>query len=251
MTALSKIITSNDMLRRQYDDLQRGDTVLGRVALRPGEEYVLLDLVERGVRLVPAALPQLVSRSKTMQSRLFGAYMPPRTCAVHDIHQLLDAMAFYGEDEKIVTKLDRKDAGLGIHLWPSIEEVYTHASLGNLPFPFVTQPFHREARDIRVIVIGDFIEAYERHNAANFRNNLHCGGESRSWQITSAQLDICRQVMSRGKFPYAHVDLMMSEGQNYLMEISLRGGIRGAIVNAAEYKRLIAARQQEVFEKMG
>ena len=226
--------------------MQRDDVVVGRLSLRPSEEHLLLDLVERGVRMIPAALPQLLSRSKTMQAELFSEWMPPRTCAIHDIHQLLDAMPLFGDDEKIVTKLDRKNAGLGIYLWSTIEDVYTHASLSNLPFPFVVQPFHAKALDVRVIIIGDFVEAYERHNTSNFRKNLHCGGESRPWQLTPTQLEMCQQVMKRGKFPYAHIDLMITAEKEYLLEINLRGGIRGAVIKAREYEKLIADMHQKI-----
>ncbi len=241
-----RIITSNQALRQQYNDLRRGDIVVGRISLRPSEEHLLLDLVERGIRLIPAALPQLISRSKTMQSELFSQWMLPRTRAVHDIHQLLDAMPIFTDDEKIVTKLDRKNAGLGIHLWSGIEDIYTQASLNNLPFPFVIQPLEKSIKDIRVIIIGDFIEAYERYNPTNFRNNLHCGGKSRPWQLTDEQENICQQVMKRGKFPYAHIDLMVSNESNFLTEINLRGGIRGAKIKDAEYKNRINKRQEKL-----
>ncbi|NOX25038.1 MAG: hypothetical protein GXP59_02790 [Deltaproteobacteria bacterium] len=244
------LITTNQMLRRRFNELQRGDIIIGRVSLRPSEEHLLLDLVERGVRLIPSALSQLLSRSKTMQSELLAQWLPPRTRAIHDIHQLLEAMPLFGADEKIVTKLDRKNAGLGIHLWPTIEDVYTHASLANLSFPFVIQPFQRRTRDVRVLIIGNFIEAYERYNAASFRNNLHCGAEFRPWKLTPAQLKICRQVMARGKFPYAHLDLMIGAEDDYLLEINLRGGIRGAMITAPEYEKLLNARHQEILTEI-
>jgi len=245
-----KIIINNQMLRRHYNELRQGDIVLGRVSLRPGEEHLLLDLVERGVLLIPAALPQVISRSKSMQADVFAAWMPPLTRSIHDVHQLLDAMAFFSSEEQVITKLESKNAGLGVHLWSSIEDVYTHATLGSLPFPFVLQPFHDGARDVRVIVIGDFIEAYERHNPVNFRNNLHFGGERRPWLLTDGQLEICRQVMARGKFPYAHIDLMITSDTEYLLEINLRGGIRGAAIGPQEYQEMVAARQQEILEEL-
>ncbi len=135
------LINTNQMLRRRFNELQRGDIILGRVSLRPSEEHLLLDLVERGVHLIPSALSQLLSRRKTMQSELLAQWLPPRTLAIHDIHQLLAAMPLFGVDEKIVTKLDRKNAGLGIYLWPTIEDVYTHASLANLSFPLLSSHF--------------------------------------------------------------------------------------------------------------
>ena len=168
------------MLRQQYHALQAGDIVLGRISMRPSEEHLLLDLVERGIHLIPDALPQLASRSKTMQAQLFSPWLPPHTLAIHDVHQMMEALSLFPTQEHgIITKQDRKNAGMGIHFWSSMEEIYTQASLRNLPFPFVLQPFFPGAVDVRVIIIGDYLEAYQRHNPGNFRNNLHCGGQSR------------------------------------------------------------------------
>ncbi len=239
------IIRDNQTLRRRFDELGAADTVVGRVSIRPGEDNILLDLLERGVRFIPSALSQAVSRRKTMQVRVFGPWMPPLTTAVYDIHQLLEALALFPTGA-VVTKQDGKNAGLGIQLWQSIEEVYSLATLGSLPFPFVLQPFYKEARDIRVIVIGDYLEAYERHNGANFRHNLHCGGTSSPCELSAEQREICRQVMARGKFPYAHLDLMVSGKNNYLLEINLRGGIRGARLSAARYKNMTGAVHEEM-----
>ena len=42
----------------------------------------------------------------------------------------------------------------------------------------------------------------------------------------------CRSVMQRGKFPFAHLDLMILEnGECYLSEITLNGGIKGARIS--------------------
>ena len=38
--------------------------------------------------------------------------------------------------------------------------------------------------------------------------------------------------MQRGKFPFAHIDLMLLEsGECYLAEIALNGGVKGARIN--------------------
>ncbi len=239
------IIRDNQTLRRRFNELGAVDTVVGRVSIRPGEDGILLDLLERRVRLIPSALSQAISRRKTMQVRAFGPWMPPLTTAVYDIHQLLEALDLF-PDRAVVTKQDGKNAGLGVQLWQSIEEVYSLATLGSLPFPFVLQPFYKGARDIRVIIIGDYLEAYERHNEANFRHNLHCGATSSPCELSAEQQKICHQVMVRGKFPYAHLDLMVSGKNNYLIEINLRGGIRGAQLSAAHYKEMTGAVHEEM-----
>ena len=42
MTAVPRIITDNHSLLTHYQELKKGDIVLGRIRLRPGEECLLL-----------------------------------------------------------------------------------------------------------------------------------------------------------------------------------------------------------------
>ena len=164
--------------------------------------------------------------------------MIPDSATVHDLNDLMAIMPRYQRRgyTKLVTKQDRANGGMGINLWPSIEDIFNQATLASFPFPFVIQPFQENCHDTRVIVIGDYLEAYRRNNPGNFRNNLHFGGTSEQISLSDEQRDLCRSVMVRGKFPYAHIDLMVTEKkQTYLAEINLRGGIRGAEISPAEY----------------
>lgn len=243
-----QIISNNNTLRANYNFLGPDDIFIGRLRLKPSEEPILLDLVSRGVQLFPSAVSQLASRSKIFQTILFSHYMMPHTFAIHGQHDLLDAINEYGEQGvgKVVSKHDRRNAGMGIHLWDSIEDVYAQASFGASIYPLVIQPFYENCRDIRVIILGDYIEAYWRHNPHNFRNNLHCGGASAPCELTTGQLELCRKVMERGDFPYAHIDLMITEsGETYFAEINLRGGIRGARISPDDYK----AKVEEIHQK--
>ena len=253
MSRKKLIIRDNSILRTQYDTLQEGDIVLGRLRLRVSEESILLDLCQRGIHLVPSGLAQLASRSKAFQAALFARFMLPLTCTIHSLHDLITAITDYHKNgiTAVVTKLDRRNAGMGVHLWQSIEEVFTHASLGNLPFPFVLQPFEPDCRDIRVVYLGDYREAYWRHNPYSFRNNLHHGGESKACSLSDEQLALCSRVMERGRFPYAHLDLLITrEGKTYLGEINLRGGIRGARITPAEYQAKVETIHGQLLEKL-
>jgi ribosomal protein S6--L-glutamate ligase len=232
----------NSELRAHYSDLRQGDIFIGRVRVKPNEEYLFLDLVERGVILFPSALSQQICRSKTAQVLLFKEFMLPHTLAIHDQHEMLEAVNSYHQHaiNQVVTKLDRKDGGLGVHLWSTIEDAYNQASLGSLPYPFVLQPYFAKCMDIRVILLDSYEEAYQRENPCNFRNNLHCGGISTACILSKEQKSICMRVMKRGKFPYAHIDLMVTEsGQTYLTEINLRGGIKGATISPEEYRERV------------
>lgn len=246
------VIKDNSTLRAQYDSLRAGDIFVGRLCLKPSEEAVLLDLTERGVCLIPSGLAQLASRSKALQAKIFGSFMVPHSRPIHGLHDLIETISNYQQHSitRVVTKHDRRNAGMGIHLWESIEAVFAQASFNNIPLPFVVQPFMPDSQDIRVIVLDDYIEAYQRHNPNNFRNNLHHGGTSKPHQLSDEQLEICRQVIKRGRFPYGHIDILVTaEGESYLGEINLRGGIRGAKITPEEYQQRVDAIHQRLLEK--
>ncbi len=247
------VIWDNPSLFSKLPQLQAGDIIATRIRLKVQEEHLLLDLTERGVRLIPSATSQLASRSKTFQARIFSSMMIPGTTAIYDTHTLLDTISHYHElgYEEVVVKHDRKNAGQGVYLFNSTEEVYSLAANNALAFPFVIQPFIKNSYDLRVIILNDYVEAYQRLNPHNFRNNLHCGGNAAPQELSCDQFNFCKQVMSRGGFPYAHIDLMVTDnGENYLAEINLRGGIRGAKITTEEYKRKIKEINHSLVEKL-
>jgi len=252
LTHPARIITKNSELPDLFHTLVAGDIIACRLRLKYKEEHLLLDLLERGVKLIPSATSQLASRSKAFQARLLAPFMIPHTVAIYDIHGLLDTVSLYGHHgiEKIVLKHDRKNAGLGIHLYRNIEDVYNQAANNIIPYPFVVQPFVADSRDIRVIVLDDYIEAYERINPDNFRNNLHCGGEAKAFQLNDSHLKLCNEIMARASFPYGHLDLMLSaKDEIFLAEINLRGGIRGAAIDPGSYQKKVTAIEQNILQK--
>jgi glutathione synthase/RimK-type ligase-like ATP-grasp enzyme len=146
----------------------------------------------------------------------------------------------------VVTKRDRAHLGLGVSRWPTLEALYSLAALQPLSYPLVVQPFIEAARDFRVIIIGDYAEAYERVNPHDFRKNLFQGGRSQTAELSTAHHSFCRQVMARGKFPYAILDLLAGPaGRPYLSEINLKGGLTGARLSQAEFRRRVAILAEE------
>lgn len=251
LTSQRRILTENSALPSVFHKLRAGDIIACRLRLKYEEEHLLLDLVERGVQLIPSATSQLASRSKTFQARLLGPLMLPQTTVIYDIHGLLETVSLYGRYciKKVVFKHDRKNAGLGIHLFHNIEDVYTQAANNVLPYPFVLQPFVADSIDVRVVFLDDYMEAYERHNPDNFRNNLHCGGKAIPYHLTEQQMKLCHEAMQRGSFPYGHLDLMITkEGETYLAEINLRGGIRGAVIDPDTYRKKVQAIEKKILE---
>lgn len=249
MSSTPRIINNNNELFSAYHELQAGDIITCRLRLKTGEEHLLLDLLERGIQLIPSATSQLASRSKTFQARLFAPLMVCHTTVIYDIHGLLEAISLYGKHsiKKVIFKHDRKNAGFGIHLFRDIEDVYTQTANNVLPYPFVLQPFIKNSRDVRVIIIDDFIEAYERDNPDNFRNNLHCGGKPIPYTLSSEQIELCKTAMKRGRYPFAHLDLMITEKEEtFLAEINLRGGMRGATIDTDTYQEKIKKRKEQL-----
>ncbi len=242
------VILSNRAFRNHFKELIRGDFILGIIALKHGEEYLYVDLCARGVLAYPSLLSQHLARSKCFQAAIFSDFMLPETRVIRDRHDLIKAINDYGAKgiRKVVTKQNRFNCGLGIHLWESIENLYNQACFGNFPYPFVLQPFLPEAADVRVVFLGEYVEAYIRKNPFNFRNNLFFGGEAKPYNLTQEEFLLCQKIMERGQFPYAHLDLMLTEdGTCYLSEINLRGGLKGARIKQEEYLERLEALQQK------
>ncbi len=224
------IIHNSRELKERYDELKAGDVFLGVLSYKGLRDRVLIDLLERGVQLFPSALAQTLSSSKVAQALALRKWMLPHTLVITRRLSLMHAISYFNRHriERVVTKEDRLDCGYGIHYWNNIEEVYNHAAFQSSAYPFVVQPFIERYTDIRIVIVGDYIEAYTRENQYNFRNNISAGGSSRPYSLNNSQLALCREVMERGKFPFAHIDLLITPDGNYLSEIALDGGLKGA-----------------------
>lgn len=231
---MAMIIRTNRELRERYHELQSGDCFVGMLGFKPMRHAVVVDLLARGIRIVPSPLCQILNSSKAAQAQVMGPWMLPQTCVVTRRTDLMGAVNRYNRSGvgAVVTKEDGLDCGYGIHRWHDIEEVYNYAAFNSHVYPFVLQPFLRACSDIRVIIAGDHCEAYSRENPHNFRMNLTAGGKSRPYTLSGDQLVLCRQIMERGRFPYAHIDILVGEdGRNYLSEIALNGGMKGARIS--------------------
>jgi glutathione synthase/RimK-type ligase-like ATP-grasp enzyme len=236
-------------LMARYDDLEKGDIFAGKLDTGGLKSLLLVDLLERGVNCVPSPLSQIISGSKVVQALLLNKWMFPNTLVISRRKNLIDAVCLYNRlgIETVVTKEDRMHCGFGIRKWDSVETLYSFLSMSESSFPFVMQPFIEDITDIRVVVAGDYIEAYTRHNPDNFRMNMAAGGVSRPFAIDGEKENFCRAVMARGKFPYAHIDILIApDGKYYLSEIALNGGIKGAAIGRDELDK----KKQDVTDRL-
>jgi len=224
-------------LAANFHRLGAGDVFIGRVPPGPLQGAMLVDLMRRGVRCIPSGLCQLVSGSKAAQALILNPWMLPLTRAVRRRADLIEAVAAYSEKEvgPVVTKEDHLHCGHGIRRWNHVEDLYSTVAFDVSAYPFVLQPLLRNFIDLRVVIAGDYIEAYRRDHPGCLRKNLASGGRSSPVELDSQTVDFCRTVMERAEFPFAHLDLHLpDEGGCHLSEITLSGGIKGARIGRRE-----------------
>lgn len=242
-------IRSAREIGRHFDQLNRRDVLVGLLPATYLRPALVADLMERGVRCVPSLLCQLISRSKCAQALLLRQWMAPHTLVVARRAELMEAVGYCARNRigPVVTKQEGMHCGHGIRRWDNLEILYNTVAFNPADFPFVLQPFLADVTDIRVIVAGDYVEAYVRENEFNFRANLAAGGSGRPLEMDPAAERLCREVMERGRFPYAHIDLhLTSEGRCWLSEIALEGGIAAARIGRPELQR----RKQEILDRL-
>ncbi len=247
------IVRSTDKLFQHYSRLRSGDVFVGKIPAGMLKSTLLIDLLERGVRCLPSPLAQALNGSKAAQAMLLAQWMLPLTRAIRRRADLFEAMGAYQRKgvAVVVTKEDRLHCGHGVRRWDSVESLYNVVAFDKTAFPFVLQPYQKRFVDIRVIVVGRYVEAYARQNTENFRMNLSLGGTSTPYTLDNDQLDFCHEVMGRARFPYAHLDLLVPEGGNcYLSEIALDGGIKGARVERRDLEEMKKALLEELAQTM-
>jgi len=243
------IITSTKELMARYNEMGQGDIFVGKLGAGELKSFFLIDLLERGVRCVPSPLSQIISGSKVVQALLLNKWMLPDTLVISRRKNLIDAIGRYNRlgIQSVITKENRMHCGFGIRKWDSVEILYSFISMSESSYPFILQPFMENVTDIRVVVAGDYIGAYTRHNPDNFRMNMAAGGSSSPFVLDEEKEKLCRAVMDRGRFPFAHIDILVdSDGKYYLSEIALNGGIKGAGISRVELDK----KKQEVIDSI-
>jgi len=243
------ILRSAAELDSRFHDLGPGDVFLGLLPAKHLRGAAAADLLERGVRCVPSVLCQLLARSKAAQAFVLKPWMAPHTRVIARRAELMDAVGYCAQHGigAVVTKQEGMHCGHGIRRWESAEALYNAVAFTDAAYPLVLQPFRPDIADVRVIRVGDYVEAYTRTNPFNFRANLAAGGASAPVAVDASMETLCRAVMDRGRFPYAHIDLHLGEGGAcHVSEIALDGGIAGAGISRGELNR----RKQAVLERM-
>ena len=234
------IVRTNRELKASYNELTAGDVFIGNLSLKYLKQPLLIDMLERGIRCLPSPLAQILNSSKVAQAFILHDWMLPNTQAISRRTDLVDAVNMFGKIGigPVVTKQDGMHCGHGVRRWETVETLYSFMALAESSYPFVLQPFREGFTDVRVIIVGDYVESYTRSNLYNFRVNLSFGGTGSPYKLDQKKEAFCRSAMQRGRFPFAHLDLMIFEnGECYLSEITLTGGIKGARIGRQELEQ--------------
>ena len=243
------IIKSSRELKALYNELSPGDIFLGTLTYKHLKQSVLIDLLERGISCLPSPLSQTLNNSKAAQALVLKKWMLPHTYTITRRIDLIDTINHYNRQGigPVVTKEDHMHCGHGIRKWDSIEALYSLVAPSKNSYPFVIQPFLENFTDARVIIVGDYLEAYERYNPHNFRMNIASGGKNRAYELDKDKERFCRQAMRRGKFPFAHLDLhVIDKGEYYLSKIDLDGEKQVAKIIRKELEQ----KKQDLLESM-
>lgn len=228
------IVKSTRELKALYHELSAGDAFIGNLSLKHLKQTMLIDMLERGIDCLPSPLSQVLNSSKVAQAFVLRDWMLPLTVVIPRRRDLIEAVNTFNKHNigPVVTKQNRMHCGHGIRRWDTIETLYSFMAFSESSYPFVLQPFRKKFTDIRVIIVGDYVEAYTRYNPHNFRVNISLGGTGSPIEMDEKMVAFCRSAMQRGKFPFAHIDLMLAEsGECYLSEIALNGGVKGARIS--------------------
>ena len=228
------IVKSNRELKALYHELSAGDVFIGNLSMKFLKHPMLIDMLERGICCLPSPLSQILNSSKATQAFVLKEWMLPLTVAIRRRSDLIEAVNTFNKHNigPVVTKQDGMHCGHGIRRWDTIETLYSFIALSESSYPFVLQPFREKFTDVRAIIVGDYVEAYTRYNPHNFRVNITLGGIGSPIELDEKIEAFCRSVMQRGKFPFAHIDLMLLENNEcYVSEIALNGGVKGARIS--------------------
>ena len=243
------IIKGNRELKNHYHELCSGDICTGTISSRHMKSFMLIDLLERNINCLPSPLSQILNSSKAAQALILRDWMLPHTYVITKRTELIATINTYNKNSigSVVTKEEHMHCGYGVKKWDSIETLYSFISQSESSYPFVVQPFIENFTDIRVITVGDYTEAYTRYNPDNFRMNIAAGGKSQPYMLKKEEKDFCYDILKRSRFPFAHIDLMITQnGSHYLTEIALNGGIKGANISRKE----LDMKKQDLLERL-
>jgi len=187
------------------------------------------EVESRGAALFPPLLAQSLSLSKIHQALHYGDYMVPDTEVLFRKFHLQRVLRKYAEKNilKSVVKEDRGSMGLGNHPCWSLNELARTITHVAKP-PIVVQPMIEDFREFRLLIFGDTVVAKEKMNSDQiFWNNRIYGGVTKRVTPSQQFVEFGKEMMRLGRFPWAYMDLFVTNDIIFLSEINLSGSNAG------------------------
>jgi ribosomal protein S6--L-glutamate ligase len=191
-----------------------------------------------GKKIFPSLETYLYADDKIKQTTLFYLLdIPhPRTKFYFHRHRkdILKDFQF-----PFVAKLPRSSAcGRGVFLISTLADLENYLKL--TPVAYI-QEFLPHERDLRVILVEyEPILAYWReHQKSDFRTNLHQGGILNFDGIPPKSLDFARQITRKCHFNDVGIDLILHNGQWFLIEANMKYGRTGLKMKGLDLKEIL------------
>jgi hypothetical protein len=187
------------------------------------------EIESRGALLFPPLVAQSLSLSKIHQALHYVNDMVPNTEVLFRKFHLQRVLRKYAERNilRSVVKEDRGSMGLGGHPCWSLNELARTITHVASP-PVVVQPMIEDFRELRLLLFGGTVVAKEKINSDKiFWKNRIYGGVTK--RITPGQQVVAfgKEMMKLGKFPWAYMDLLVTNDNIFLSEINLSGSNAG------------------------
>lgn len=171
-----------------------------------------------------------VARSKlaTYQRLANQGIRVPKTVAFFnhpDKKAILDRM-----DYPFVVKPDNGFGGEGVALVHNEEELDAYLEKLQYGVAYMAQEYiaTSRGRDLRVILLdGEILRASVRsaRDPKEFRSNIHQGGEYLSYELTEADIALCKKVAGMFDLPMIGLDLMFGDGEFVFAEVNAFPGL--------------------------
>ncbi|MBW1744528.1 MAG: hypothetical protein JRJ47_14040 [Deltaproteobacteria bacterium] len=207
---------------------KKGDKVSCTIS-HPRFLGIFHEIESRGAFLFPPLVAQSLSLSKVHQALHYVDYMVPNTEVLFRTFHLQRVLRNYAEKNilKSVVKEDRGSMGLGGHPCWSLNELARTITHVAKP-PIVVQPMLEDFREFRLLVFGDTIVAKEKINSDKiFWKNRIFGGTTKLITPSQQVVEFGKEMVKLGKFPWAYMDLLVTNDDIFLSEINLSGSNAG------------------------
>jgi glutathione synthase/RimK-type ligase-like ATP-grasp enzyme len=215
-------------LKALLSKCKRGDKVSCTIS-DPRFMGIFYEFESRGASVFPSLLAQSLSMSKVHQAVHYGDHMIPHTQVVFRKYHIQRVLRQYAEQNilKSVVKEDRGSMGLGNHPCWSLNELARTIAHVKKP-PVVVQPMLENFREFRLLVFGDTVFAKEKINSDQiFWKNRIFGGVTKLITPSKQVVHFGRDMMKLGKFPWAYIDLLITDDDIFLSEINVSGSNAG------------------------